>query len=530
GSNGPFSNFIQFPLPEGGNGAGAVAPGSAGKNQHAGALDQGLQAANALTLLFTFLAYTIPIYESIVADTKWGRFKTICVGTAVGAIAHVLLVIPAIPSVIASGNALAPFIIALLILAFAAGFVKPSLGPLLCDQCPIDKQQIKTLSTGERVILDPEMTIQKYLTNFYWAINIGAFFSVATSYSERYVGFWLAYLLPGIVYMIMPVALWWCHSRLRKFPPQGSMFLEGSKVIAACYKNGGWKRAFKGGDAFWDQAKPSIQAADGVSAKSSWDDLFVDEVRRSVKACYIFFLIPIFNVADGGFGSVQNSQAASLTANGVPNDVISNFNPLTIIVAAPLLNYVIYPFLRKHGLMPGAIPRIAFGFFLASLTMVAGAILQWQVYEQSPCGYHSTDCDEVAPISLWAQIPLYSIPAIAELFVNVTSYEIAYTRAPAKMKGLVYGICLFSSALSSAFLQIVNPFMKDPDLIWPFVAAAVANFLVAIALPFIFSDTRKELVNLDLSHSRMDKVETESVEEKVLTDRASLYEEKHEKN
>lgn len=40
------------------------------------------------------LSYTIPILGGIVADTKWGRFKTICVGTAVGAFAHILLVVP----------------------------------------------------------------------------------------------------------------------------------------------------------------------------------------------------------------------------------------------------------------------------------------------------------------------------------------------------------------------------------------------------------------------------------------------------
>ena len=49
--------------------------------------------------------------------------------------------------------------------------------------------------------------------------------------------------------------------------------------------------------------------------------------------------------------------------------------------------------------------------------------------------------------------------------------EIAYTRAPARMKGLVYAMVLFSNALSSALLEIINPVMKDPDLIWPFVAA-----------------------------------------------------------
>lgn len=29
----------------------------------------------ALTTLFTFLAYTIPIAGAILSDTKWGRFK-----------------------------------------------------------------------------------------------------------------------------------------------------------------------------------------------------------------------------------------------------------------------------------------------------------------------------------------------------------------------------------------------------------------------------------------------------------------------
>lgn len=47
-----FSNFMQFPLPKGGNGAGAV--GS--PNQTAGALGKGLVFSNAFVLLFSFLA------------------------------------------------------------------------------------------------------------------------------------------------------------------------------------------------------------------------------------------------------------------------------------------------------------------------------------------------------------------------------------------------------------------------------------------------------------------------------------------
>ena len=71
-----FSNFVQFPLPIGGNGAGAPLVGS---QKTAGALGRGLQASSGVNLSFKFLSYTLPILGGWVADTKWGRYKTVCV-------------------------------------------------------------------------------------------------------------------------------------------------------------------------------------------------------------------------------------------------------------------------------------------------------------------------------------------------------------------------------------------------------------------------------------------------------------------
>ena len=110
---------------------------------------------------------------------------------------------------------------------------------------------------------------------------------------------------------------------------------------------------------------------------SLYGPVFVDEVRVSISACKIFLFIPIFAIADGGFGSVQTSQAASMIANGVPNDLISNFNPLTIITVAPILNFGSYPLLRKWNLVPSAMARMSFGFVLVSAAMVVGALIQW---------------------------------------------------------------------------------------------------------------------------------------------------------
>jgi POT family proton-dependent oligopeptide transporter len=383
GCSGVFANFIRAPLPEGGPGTGAVAPGPAGANQTAGALGLGLQTATALTTLFTFLAYTVPILGGIIADTKWGRFKTICVGTAAGAIAHVILVIPAIPSVITSGKAIAPFVIGLISLSFAAGFIKPSLGPLLCDQSPVKKQTVVTLKSGEQVIMDPATTVARYMLIFYWCINVGSFFALATTYAEHDVGFWLAFLLPGIIYMLMPIVLVVVYKRLYKAPPSGSVVVEAGRVFKVLFSRGGWKRVLKGGGPrFWNAAKPSLnpEASQGIVAPRhgflaklkltlkrnsntpkpwTWDDKFVDEIKQSVRACAIFAFIPIFNLMDQGFGSVENAMSAAMVNNGVPNDLISNFNPLTIIICAPILNFVIYPFLTKRGMMPAPMTRMS---------------------------------------------------------------------------------------------------------------------------------------------------------------------------
>ena len=113
-----FSNFIQFPLPAGGNGAGATPRGT---QETPGALGMGLQTSSALTLLFTFLAYTVPVFGGWVADVKLGRYKTICIGVFICGIAHIIMVFSALPSGLQASRGAAPFIVSLIVLAFGAG-------------------------------------------------------------------------------------------------------------------------------------------------------------------------------------------------------------------------------------------------------------------------------------------------------------------------------------------------------------------------------------------------------------------------
>lgn len=113
-----FGNFVNRKLPIGGNGAGAPAKGT---QDTAGALGKGTAISNAIKQSYQMIAYVLPILGGWLADTKTGRFKMVCYGVAIFGVAHVILIIAAIPKVIQSGKAFGPFALGVYSLAIGAG-------------------------------------------------------------------------------------------------------------------------------------------------------------------------------------------------------------------------------------------------------------------------------------------------------------------------------------------------------------------------------------------------------------------------
>ena len=143
GAKSVFSNFMQFPLPLGGNGAGAPARGSQGT---AGALGRGIGFSVPMGLLFTFLAYVIPIFGGWLADAKTGRFRAILIGVLICGVSHVVMVCGAIPSVLQAGRGMGPFLVSFFLLAFGAGVFKPNVAPTVLDQYTHQKARLLSLA------------------------------------------------------------------------------------------------------------------------------------------------------------------------------------------------------------------------------------------------------------------------------------------------------------------------------------------------------------------------------------------------
>jgi POT family proton-dependent oligopeptide transporter len=128
----------------------------------------GQRASFGIGQFNSFWAYTTPIIGAIIADEYLGRFNTIFIAIAFSIVGHILLIISAIPAVLTSGHAIAPFILGVITLGFGTGAFKANISPLIAEQYRQTKLRvIKDPKTGERVISDPNVTLSRIFLYFY---------------------------------------------------------------------------------------------------------------------------------------------------------------------------------------------------------------------------------------------------------------------------------------------------------------------------------------------------------------------------
>ncbi|GAA5865402.1 hypothetical protein JCM1840_001557 [Sporobolomyces johnsonii] len=496
GSTVVFTNFIQQPLPAGST------TGSSHAGQTSGALGKGQQASTGLTTFNQFWVYTTPLIGAWIADTYWGRYKTISWAVAVALVGHVILVVSAAPSVIQKPDtSIGVFALAIVIMGFGTGMFKSNISPLIAEQVTNHKMVVKTLKNGERVIVDPAATAARVYNWFYLMINIGALAGqLGMVYAEKNVGFWLAYLLPTLVFCLCPVVLWIGRNRYVKTPPQGSTLSKALRLLGFAMR-GRWTKPMSWTQSgFWEAAKPSNVPEAERPVWMTWDDTWVDEVRRGFKACQVFCFFPIYWLTYNQINNNLTSQAAVLNTHGLPNDVLSNLDPFALIILIPILDILIYPALRRAGINFSPVKKIFAGFMTGSLAMCCAAIVQDQIYRRSACGKSASTCDAMPYVDLnvWVQTPSYILIALSEIFASITSLEYAYTKAPKSMRSMVMAVGLFTTAISAAIGEAFLPLSADPNLTINYSVMAGLAFVAGIIFWFCFRGLDKEEDKLNM--------------------------------
>lgn len=427
----------------------------------------------------------------------------ISIGIAI--VGHVILVASAAPGVLSNHEgSFAAYIIAIIIFGLGTGGFKPNISPLIAEQIAGDKLRVSTDKSGKKVIIDPAVTSSRIYNWFYLFINIGALIGQLTmAYAALYVGYWLAFLLPTIMFLLCPVVLIVFKKNYRLTPPQGSLLGPAVKTLTfALSKKWSWNpltfhRRIKN-EGLWEDVKPSRLGA----SKPAWmtfDDAWVDELKRGWTACLVFLWYPLYWITYNQINNNLTSQADTMVHVGVPPEIVAQLDPLALIILIPICDLFIYPALRKAGIKFTPIKKITLGFITGALAMVYAAVIQSWIYKNNDCGYYPSEgetCDP-APITIWAQTGCYVLIAISEILASITSLEYAFTKAPKNMRSMVMSFALFMSALANAIGEALVPLSTDPLLVWNYGSMAVIAFVAGILfyLSFMAVDRDEDILN-----------------------------------
>ncbi|KAL7769510.1 hypothetical protein ACKLNR_000894 [Fusarium oxysporum f. sp. zingiberi] len=483
-----FTNFIQQKLPEGST--------TGADPEQPGALGMGQRASTGITTFNQFWQYFMPLLGAYIADQYWGRYKTISWALGIDIIGHIILIMSAIPPVIGNqGGALGAMIIAIIVIGFGTGGFKPNVNPLIVEQLGEQYMHVKTLKSGERVIVDPAVTIERVYLWFYFCINVGALVGQVTMvFAEKEIGFWLSYTLPTFMLCLCPLVMWLNRHKYERRPPGGSVLGQALKTWFLAQKGcwsinpvATWKNLHK--DDFWEKVKPSNFSHETRPKWMTFDDAWVDELSRGFNACAVFCWYPIFWLCYNQINNNLISQAAVMQRHGVPNDILSNLNPFALLIFIPLNDFFIYPALRKAGFRFTPIKKITAGFFTGAAAMIWAAVVQHYIYQKSECGKYASgeDCAAVE-INVWAQTGSYVLIALSEVFASITSLEYAFSKAPKNMRSMVQAVALFMTAFSAALGQALVGLAADPLLVWNYGVVAILAVIAGTCFYVQFRD------------------------------------------
>lgn len=348
--------------------------------------------ATEILHIFVGLVYLLPLVGAWLADKVWGRYKTIlyisllyCVGHGILATADLFHSIETRRLILMAG---------LFVIALGAGGIKPCVSAFMGDQIPNKSPQLMT----------------KAFNAFYWAINLGSFFSfLVIPAIEQHYGYSWAFAIPGIFMGIATFVFWLGNKRYHQVPPDSNSGRAGFwKILFTLLFHGGWEKA---------------ERLYGTSS--------IEDCRHILKVLSIFaFVIPFWSIFDQTASSWV-AQGNAMTPILIPlpgNNIwsigpeeIQAANPIFVMLFIPLITILVYPHVVK---LAKPLVRLGTGIALSSITFLIVAWLQHQLESGSTLSI------------AWQLIP-YCVLTVSEILVSTTGLEFAYTQAPPHLKSVI---------------------------------------------------------------------------------------------
>ncbi|KAL4758401.1 uncharacterized protein BDW70DRAFT_170384 [Aspergillus foveolatus] len=350
---GPMQNYIQNSRND------PLRPGGIGLGQ---------SYATTINLGFMVWCFITPTIGAVAAEQYFGRMRTIIYFSTIYICGLATLFLSSLPVVQERGVSL------------GTGGIKTNVSSLIAEQYTGPGETIRVLKSGEIVAVDRDLTFQRIFTTFFLVINVGSFAALASTMIEQKYGYSAAFALPSGFF----------YSR----EPDSCIILNACQALWIAIKNKGCL----------DRARPIYHAEGDTVREIPRDDSFIDDLKSALSACRIFLLYPSYWAAYSQFQTKPVSQAATMETYVIPNDIMTNINPITTLILLPILDRAVFPYLRRLGAPVRHVDRIK-----------VAAIVQRTIYTAPPCYDHPRSPD----------FPAYVLLAISGILASIAGIEYA---------------------------------------------------------------------------------------------------------
>ncbi|CAL4924179.1 unnamed protein product [Urochloa decumbens] len=428
--------------------------------------------------------YLSPLLGAFLADSYWGKHRTIVISLTTFTIGMILLTLSAIvpasihTAVISLQHAL-PFL-GLFLTALGLGGIWPCVPTFGADQFDDTDGAEKAQK-------------EVYYNWYYFAVN-GGFFIASTVlvWIQDNWGWGLGFGIPTLFSVIGIVGFLVSMKLYRYQKPGGSALTRICQVLVAAtskinvdvpndssllYEMPGKESAIVGsrklmhthGLRFFDRAA-TITSSDQMflDAPNPWKLCTVtqvEELKILARMMPVLLCGIVFNTAEAFFplfieqGEVMDNNIDNFS---IPPASLTTFNCLCILILAPAYNKVLMPMVsRITGMKRGLsdLQRIGVGMVFAMLSFVSAAIVEkvrLDIAKKTGLVHQSA----AVPMNILWQAPQYIFVGVAKVFSVVGFIEFAYEQSPDAMRSLCQACSLIMVTLGSYLVSFMLKFIN----------------------------------------------------------------------
>ncbi|KAF8649061.1 hypothetical protein HU200_064437 [Digitaria exilis] len=420
--------------------------------------------------------YLTPLIGATLADSYWGKYRTIAVFSTIYFLGMAALTLSAsVPSFMPPQcvGSICPqptlpqylvYFVGLYMIALGAGGIKPCVSSFGADQFD-DTDAVEKTKKGS------------FFNWFYFCINIGSLISgtVLIWVQENY-GYGIGFGIPTF-FIALAIGSFFIGSEIYRFQiPGGSPLTRACQVVVAAtrkrkvdlpddssllYELDGKTSAIEGSRKLEHSSEFSFLDKAGVilwnesdGSRYPWILCTVTQVEELKILLRMFPIwatgIVFFTVCAQNSsmfieqGMVLNNQIGSFK---IPPATLSSLDVISVVVWVPIYERLVVPIARRFtGKERGfsELQRMGIGLFVSTIAVAVAALVEIKRLQKVP-----------VPMSILWQVPQYFLVGASVVFACVGQTEFFYNEAPRSMRSLCSALALLTVALGSYLSSLV---------------------------------------------------------------------------